>query len=242
MKAKQHIITIEETCTVPASGQTCVLTWTMESWMAKRMPGDDEVMEFNELLAEKMGTEDMISGLQASSRPLFAMFRDGWDEALDEVSELKGNPVKTVMQMEMGGESCTAMSGEPIAMDEVWNNALEAGIDSAAQSAGQHAGQAIANETADAMGDSVGGSIAGSAVGAASGELISGMFKHFGKKKKAEPQPAPATTATTTPELNSSVESVVLFRVTTELTRVNDGRIPSGQFEPPAGRKKVSGY
>lgn len=53
VKAKQHIITIEETCTVPESGQTCVLTWTMENWMTKRMPGDDETMAFNQGLGGK---------------------------------------------------------------------------------------------------------------------------------------------------------------------------------------------
>ncbi len=99
VKAKQHIITIEETCTVPESGQSCVLKWTMENWMAKRMPGDDETIAFNKTLAEKLGTEDMLAGAQAMSQALLSMFKSGWEKALDEMAELKGYPVKTVLQM-----------------------------------------------------------------------------------------------------------------------------------------------
>jgi len=239
VKAKQHIITIEETCTVPESGQTCVLTWTMENWMAKRMPGDEETIEFNKALAEKLGTEEMLAGAQAMSRALLSMFKSGWEEALDEMSELKGYPVKTVMQMEIGGESCTATSGQPIAMDSLWNNALEAGVNSASQNAGYHAGQAISKETRDAMGNSVGGSVAGSAAGAATSELISGLFKKFGKKKK-KTDPEPTATATAPAAAPSATGSTVLFRVTTELISINDDKISQDRFELPSGWKKVS--
>ena len=239
VKAEQHIITIEETCTVPESGQTCVLTWTMENWMAKRMPGDEETIEFNKALAEKLGTEEMLAGAQAMSRALLSMFKSGWEEALDEMSELKGYPVKTVMQMEIGGESCTATSGQPIAMDSLWNNALEAGVNSASQNAGYHAGQAISKETRDAMGNSVGGSVAGSAAGAATSELISGLFKKFGKKKK-KTDPEPTATATAPAAAPSATGSTVLFRVTTELISINDDKISQDRFELPSGWKKVS--
>jgi len=213
----------------------------MENWMAKRMPGDEESMAFKKALAEKLGTEEMLAGAQIMSRALLSMFKSGWEEALDEMSELKGYPVKTVMQMEIGGESCTVTSGQPIAMDGLWNNALDAGIDAGAQTAGQQAGQVIAKETADALGDSVGGSVAGSAVGAASSELISGLFKKFGrKKKKTEPEPTAAATATAPAEAPSATGSTVLFRVTTELISINDDKISQDRFELPSGWKKVS--
>ena len=75
-------------------------------------------MAFNKALAERLGIGEMMSGAQASSMGLMAMFKGGWEEALDEMSELQGFPVKTVMQMEMGGENCTAASGQQIAMDD----------------------------------------------------------------------------------------------------------------------------
>jgi len=243
VKAKQHIITIRETCTVPESGQTCVLTWTMENWMAKKIPGHDEAMAFNEALGEKLGIEDMTSGMQMISRSLMSMFKEGWEEALDEASELNGYPVKTVMQMEMGGESCTATSGQPIAMDDIWGSALDASIDAGARTAGSHAGSKVTQEATEAMGGGVSGSIAGSAVGAASGEVISGLLRHFGKKKKKpEPQPQPGTSANTSAgaPTNAATGSVVLFRISSELTEISDDRIPADRFEVPAGWKKVS--
>jgi len=240
VKAKQHIITIKETCAVPESGQVCELTWTMENWMAKRMPGDDETMAFNKTLAEKLGTEDMLAGAQAASLSLLTMFSGGWEEALDEMSDLKGYPVKTIMQMEIGGESCTTMNGQPIAMDNLWNNALEAGMDAAAQTASMHAQQIVADETADAVGDSIGGSVAGSALGSASSELISGMFRRFGKKNK-EPEPDPyEAPPDVSMEADPVVSSAVLFRISTELISINDDKISAQQFELPGGWKKVS--
>ena len=241
VKAEQHLITIQETCTVPESGQSCVLTWKMENWMARRMPGEEETMAFNKALAERLGIEEMMSGAQASSMGLMAMFKGGWEEALDEMSDLQGFPVKTVMQMEMGGENCTAASGQQIAMDDIWSGAVDAGINAGTQTAGYHAGQKISEEASKAMGDGVGGSIAGSAVGAASDEVISGFLSRFRKKKKApepEPQPAPAepTAATAVPADGSAV----LFRITTELTAIDDNKIPADKFEVPAGWKNVS--
>lgn len=169
------------------------------------------------------------------------MFKGGWEETQDEMSELKGYPVKTVMQMEIGGESCTTMSGDPIAMDAMWNNALDSGIAAGSRTASQHAGQVVAKETAEAMGDSVGGSIAGSAIGAASSEIISGMFRKFGKKKKkTEPEPVATATTTTPAEAPSATGSTVLFRVTTELISINDDKISQDRFELPSGWKKVS--
>ena len=235
VKAEQHIITIRETCTVPDSDQTCVMTWTMEHWMAKRMPGEDETRAFHQAFAEKLGIEDMMSGVPAASRGLLLMFKEGWEEAVDEAGELKGYPVKTVMQMEMGGESCTATSGQPIAMDDIWGNAMDASIDASAQSAGSAAGQKIGQEAGEAMGDSVGGSIGGAAVGAASSEVIGGLLKRFRKKKK-EPEPEPAAEA----QPNPAAGAVVLFRISTELTDIDEGEIPAERFELPEGWEKTN--
>lgn len=233
VKAEQHIITIQETCTVPANGQTCVMTWTMENWMAKRMPGAKELTAFGEALAERMGVDSWAGGMSGASQGFLGMFRDGWEEAIEETQELKGYPVKTVMTMEMGGEQCTAASGQPIAMDDVWGNALDAGLESGANTAGYHAGNKVSQEAAKAAGGGVGGSIAGSAVGSASGEVISGMLKHFGKKsKKTQPPPEPEAAA------NPAAASTVLFQMSSELTAVSDKGISPDRFEVPGHWKK----
>ena len=180
-----------------------------------------------------------MSGIPAASRGLLSMFKEGWEDALDEAGELKGYPVKTVMQMEMGGESCTAPSGQQIAMDDMWSNAMDAGINAGAQSAGAAAGSKIGQETAEAMGDSVGGSIGGAAVGAASSEVIGGLLKKFRRKKK-EPEQQPAAELAEAGPQASSAGAIVLFRISTELTGIDDDNIPSDLFEIPAGWKKVN--
>jgi len=235
VRAEQHIISYSQTCSVPEREQVCKMSWTMENWTAKRMKGDDEAQAFQQKLAEKLGSDEMLSMAQASTRGLLAMFRDGWGDVTEQAEAIKGYPVKTIMSLEMGGQNCTAGSGEPIAMDDIWNEAAQASKDAAAQAVAAQAGGMVAQETAGALGNSVGGSIAGSAVGAASRELVSGMFKKFGKKKKEEEAAEAATAA----PANPAEGMVVLFRISNELTGVSDGPIPPEHFEVPAGWQKV---
>jgi len=204
--------------------------------MAKRMPGEDEIRSFTTAMTEKMGMSEFAVGGGGASMGLMSMFKDGWDEVSDETAKLKGYPVKTVMQMEMGGEACTTVSGQPIALDDVWGNAMDAGINAGAQTAGYHAGSAVSREAAQAMGGGVGGSIAGSAVGAASGEVISGMLKHFSKKKKKPPEPEEQSAVAADPASGSAV----LFRISNELISVSDRKIDPEQFDAPASWEKVT--
>jgi len=234
VKAQQTIISIHQTCTAPDSGKSCDMIWNMEYWNAKRMPGMKEAESFQQGLAKAMGGEEALGMAKVYSRGLLAMFKKGWDDVLQESGNVEGYPVKTVMSLEMGGESCTTAGGQPIAMDDVWGRAADAGIDAAANSAAGHAGNAVANEAADAMGNSVGGSIAGSAIGAASRELMSGAFKKFRKKKK-EPEPEPVAQVA-----NPAAGSVTLFKITTELAGIDKKDVSDNLFVVPAGWKKIA--
>ena len=233
VKASQKIISVSQTCTVPDSGKTCDMIWNMEFWTAKRMPGREEATEFQKGMARAMGGDEALGMAQAQARGLIAMFRRGWEDVLKESGKMEGYPVKTVMSLEMGGESCTTGSGQPIAMDDVWSGVADAGVNTAASSAASHAGSAVGTQAAESVGNGVGGSIAGSAVGAASRELISGAFKKFRKKKKKEePAAQPVDPVSGT---------VKLFEITTVLTEVNEDDVPDNLFVVPAGWEKVSG-
>lgn len=233
IKAKQTIISVSQTCTVPNSEKSCNMTWNMEFWNAKRMPGGDEAMDFQRGMARAMGGDEELGMVQAQARGLVAMFKNGWEDVLKESGKMEGYPVKTVMSLEMGGENCTTVSGQPIAMDDVWSQAADAGVDAAAYSAAGRAGSAVGGQAAESVGSGVGGSIAGSAVGAASRELMSGAFKKFRKKKKKD---EPAVQAA-----NPGSGTVKLFEITTELTAVDEKDVPDNLFVVPAGWKKVSG-
>jgi hypothetical protein len=231
IKAEQYVISVDQVCTDPTTGKSCDITWTLENWMAKRMPGDDEMKAFQKTVAEKMGINEMMTGAQGMAGVMLAMYEDGWDDVLKEAGALKGFPVKTVMQLEMGGENCTTSSGQTMAMDDVWGNSANAGLNAAAGSAAYHTGSAIGSSVANAAGNSVGGSIAGAAIGAASREAVSGMFNKFRKKKK---EPEPAATAE-----EAGAASVAIFRIVSELTSISDDSVPGSQFEVPAGWEKI---
>jgi len=233
ISAKQTIISATQMCEDPGSGKSCKMTWNMEYWNAKRMPGRKEAQAFQEGMARAMGGDEMLAMAKVNTRGLLGMFKQGWDDVLSESGDMKGYPVKTIMSLEIGGENCTTGAGQPIAMDDMWSNAANAGIDAAAGTAAGHLGAEIGEQAAKSMGDSVGGSIAGSAIGAASRDLIGGAFNKFRKrKKKAEPEPVVEAA-------NPAAGSVVLFKITSELTGINESDVNESQFAAPAGRKKV---
>jgi hypothetical protein len=226
IKAKQTLITASQSCTVQETGKTCEMTWNLEYWNAKRMPGRDEALAFQEGMAQAMGGDELLALAKVNTRGVLGMFKGGWDEVLAESGDIEGYPVKTVMSLAMGGEQCTTGAGQPIAMDDIWSEAGNAALDAAAGSAVGHAGSAVGQATSDALGDSVGGSVAGSAIGAASQKLIGGALGKFRNRKK-DKQPEP--------EADPAAASVTLFKVTTELTAVDKDDIPDGRFEVPAG-------
>jgi hypothetical protein len=235
VKAEQHLITASQTCTVPETGKSCKISWNLDYWVAKRLPGDDEAAAFQENFAKALGGDEMLAMAKANYRGLLNMFKRGWEDVLSESEQMEGYPARTVMSMEMGGEQCTMPSGESIAMDDIWGNAADVAIDSAAGTAAYHAGSAAGQAAGEAIGGGVGGSIAGSAVGAASREMASGLMKKFGRKKSdQEEQPAEAQQA------NQADAPVTLFRITSELTFVSKDAVPAGKFEVPADWKKVS--
>jgi hypothetical protein len=235
IKAEQTIISASQTCTVPNTGKSCEMTWNMEFWNAKRMPGGKEALEFQQGMARAMGGDEVLGMAQVYTRGLLAMFKKGWEDVLTESGKMEGYPIKTVMSLEMGGASCTTGAGQPIAMDDVWSQAADASMNAATSSAAGQTSSAIGNATAGAVGNGIGGSIAGSAIGAASREVVSGMFKKFRKNKnKSEPVAETANTADTTPGF------VTIFEIATELTGIDDKKVSNDLFKVPEGWKKVS--
>ncbi len=232
IKAEQTLISVTQTCTVPESGKSCDMTWNMEFWNAKRMPGGEEAAAFQKGMARAMGGDEALGLAQAQTRGLMAMFKKGWEDVLKESGKMEGYPVKTVMSLEMGGENCTTGAGQPIALDDVWSQAAEIGKDAAVYSAAGQAGSAAGNAAASSVGNGIGGSIAGSAVGAASREVVGSLFNKL-RKKKETPEPV----AVTTP---SASGSVTIFEITTELTGIDEKDVSDSLFVVPADWKKVA--
>lgn len=226
IKTKKHIIRMEQACTDPQTNKTCDITWQMETWLAKDVPAEKEVRSFREDYARAMGLDDVSRQVEGPGQSLLAMFASNWGDVVDELEKMKGYPLRTVMQMSIGGEQCTTASGQPIALDDIWSDASTAAYNAAVDQAGSEAGTAVGEAAGESLGDSIAGSIGGAAVGAAAGKLIGGLSGMF--KKAEEPAAAPAAPAT-------ADQQVTAFRISTEVTHWSDESISDERFEVPAG-------
>lgn len=226
IKTKKHIISMEQSCTDPQTNKTCEITWLMETWLARDVPAEQEVLAFRDGYARAMGLDDVARQVEGPGQSLLAMFASNWEDVIDELEKMKGYPLRTVMQMSIGGEQCTTASGQPIALDEIWSEASTAAYNAAVDQAGSEAGTAVGEAAGESLGDSIAGSIGGAAVGAAAGKLIGGLTGMF--KKSEEPAAAPAAPA-------SADQQVTAFRISTEVTHWSDASIPAERFEVPAG-------
>jgi len=173
LNAEQMVITATQTCRDPESDKACDLTWTLEQWLAPKAPGGDEVLAFWQSYSEKLGLDELAGQANAAGlTQLFSQYRQGWEEIQNQSGELQGYPVKTIMQLEIGGVDCTTMEGQPISNESVFGDAM-------AEAAGSAAAESV-------------GSAAGGAIG---GAIAKGLFGAFGKKEKAKQEPAAESVA-----------------------------------------------
>jgi hypothetical protein len=167
---------------------------------------------------------------------LFATFQKGWEDVREQARKREGYPVKTVMQVEVGGDQCTFDSGQQVASADIFGEAAEAGLDAGASRAASDAGYEASREAADAMGDSIGGRAAGSAAGAFGRKLAGGLMGKFRKKQEPEPQPAAAPS---TPAAGPG-GMVRMFKITTTTETISTAPIAASEFDPPAGFRSVA--
>ncbi len=232
IKTNKNIVKMHQSCRDPGTGNTCEMSWIMETWMAKKVPAEKEARAFRQGWAEALGLGESMSGLEGPGAGLVAMFSANWEEIATELEQIKGYPLRTLLKMEIGGEQCKTLSGQSIAMDEMWADASTAAYNAALEQGGRETGSAIGTAAGESIGSGVGGSIGGAAIGAATGELIGGLTSMFKKKKpsesRAEKAPADAADA-----------RVTVFTITTEVTDWSEITIPDERFEAPAGWKKM---
>ncbi len=231
LTTQKHIIRMQQSCTDPTTAKTCDITWLMETWLASNVPGEQEVRKFSQAYAEALGMGDVMRQAQGPGQSLLAMFANNWEGVVDEFEKLQGYPLRTVMQMGIGGEQCTTAAGQPIALDAVWADASTAAYNAAIDQTGSEAGGAVGRAAGESLGGSLAGSIGGAAVGAAAGELIGGLSGMF--KKSAPEAAAPE------PQAKTAGSQVTAFRITSEVTNWTSAPISQERFDIPAGWKKL---
>jgi hypothetical protein len=208
MKAQQTITTATQTCLDAETGKSCDLTWTLEQWLAPKAPGGDEALVFWQSYAEKLGLKEALGQEQMPSMmQLFSQYGQGWDEIEKQPDAPQGYPVKTAMQLEIGGEECTMADGQPLSAQNVFG-------DSMTNAAGGAAAEGV-------------GSAAGGAIG---GIVAKGLFSAFGKKKKAEPEPMeqPATGSVRLFRFESETTKIKTKRISDKKFEIPAGFKPAG--------------
>jgi hypothetical protein len=228
IKTRRHTIWKRQFCHDAQTGNSCDITLFLETWLAKKVPAEAEVLKFREAHAAAMGLDTGKQEHLVSVQNLLAMFGDNWSEIESEFDQMRGYPMRTIMEMKMGGQQCTTASGKPIAQDGLWSDTYGAAYDAAVGQTAAEAGSAVGDAAGKSLGDSVGGSIGGAAVGAAASELIGGLSSMFKRTKKAA-KPAPEQVA----------EDVTVFRITTEVNSWEKASISSDRFDEPADWKKI---
>lgn len=217
ISATEAILQMQLEATDQKTQQTGSMAITNDMWMAKEIPGYEELRDFQKRFAEKM--KFVLSG--AVNPSMLAMqpgMGQGMSDMVKEMSKLKGVPVLQVMRMG------TTMNGEPLPA------ASEAPLPPTPE--GPSAGDVAKGATTDAA-TSEATSHVGGVMGAALGM---GGFGGFGKKKKPADTPPPADqNAAATPPPTSAV----LIESNTEMSGFSSGAVDATHFNVPTGFKQV---
>jgi len=225
-RAEQYLLTAEQTCEVPDTRQACDVTWVLDYWNARRMPGTREVADFRRDLAERIGTPELLAMTPLVPRGLLALFEQGWEELVYEAEGLKGYPVKTVMSLHIGGKHCRNRSDQEITRDSVWSKVKQDSIQATKNSAAATAGQVVAGQVMQSVGGNLGGMIASGAAGIFTRDAASRAMEQ--DEKKTPPVQVGAESAA-----ERIQNQVQIFRITTELKAVSDDAVPRERFEVP---------
>jgi hypothetical protein len=235
VETRRAIVSLKQTCTDPKTQKACDMVWTVDQWLASQVPGEDESKAFALNYAKQLGFDSAsVQAMQGRMQQAFGEYKDSWTEAMKKASEFQGYPLKSALQMSMGGPQCTTESGTQVAADPMFADAVDAGIQAGASTAAGQAASVATQAAVEKAGGGVGGAIAGSAAGAFASKMGSSLMNKF--KKKEQPAPAPAATdaATAAPSM------IRLFRMQSETTAIRTADVPNSTFELPAEYRRAA--
>lgn len=239
LDTERATISLKQTCTDPKTLKACDLVFSIDNWLAPAAPGEEESRAFALNYAKQLGFgEEEMKAMQNRMQQAFSQYKDSWSQVMAKASEFQGYPLKTVLQISMGGPQCTNESGTQVASDPMFADAVDAGVQAGAGTATGAAASAVGQAAGQAVGNNVGGAVAGSAVGAFAGKLGSSLLAKLHKKDKP-PEPAEVRPAAST-EAAAPSGMIRLFRLINETTAIRGGPIPATTFEVPEGYTKVA--
>ena len=233
-QTSRQIVSLKQTCKDPKTMKSCDMVWSIEEWLTAQAPGMDESRAFALNYAKQLGVDaSSLQAMQSRMQNAFSQYKDTWTDLMQKASSFQGYPLKSTMQMSMGGPECTTDDGTQVASDPVFADAVEAGIEAGVGTAAGEAASAVTQAAVEKVGGGAAGSVAGSAVGGFASKFGSSMMSKLHKKETAQPKTEAAAAST-------DAGMIRLFRVQTETTAIRGDAIPASTFEVPAGYKKVT--
>ena len=126
-------VSVKQTCTDPKTSKACDMVWTIDQWLSSQAPGADESKAFALNYAQQLGIDAAsMKAMQGRMQQAYGEYKSSWTEAMDKASQFQGYPLKTALQMTMGGAQCTTESGTQVAADPMFADAVDAGVQAGA--------------------------------------------------------------------------------------------------------------
>jgi hypothetical protein len=112
---QRAVVSVTQSCTDKKEGQTCDFVFQLDEWLAADVPGSKEQREFWQAYAQKLDLHGEVTALQArGGQMVFGRYKDAWKEALTNAASLQGQPLRTVVAIQVGGPQCkTAEQSQP---------------------------------------------------------------------------------------------------------------------------------
>jgi hypothetical protein len=234
LQTSRQVVSLKQTCTDPKTMKACDMVWSIEEWSTAQAPGMDESKAFALNYAKQMGLDaSSMQAMQSRMQSAFSAYKGTWTELMQKASTFQGYPLKTVMQITMGGPQCTTDDGTQVAAVPGFSDAVQAGVDAGVSTAAGEVASAATQAAIGKAGGGAAGAVAGSAVGGFASKFGSSMMSKLHKKDAAQPKTEAAAAPT-------DAGMIRLFRVQTETTAIRGDAIPASTFDVPAGFMMVA--
>jgi hypothetical protein len=233
-QTSRQVVSLKQTCTDPKTMKACDMVFSIEEWLTAQAPGMEESRAFAQNYAKQMGLDaSSIQAMQSRMQNAFSQYKGTWTELMQKASTFQGYPLKSAMQITMGGPQCTTDDGTQVAAAPGFADAVQAGVDAGVSTAAGEVASAATQAAIGKAGGGAAGAVAGSAVGGFASKFGSSMMSKLHKKDEAQAKAETAAAPT-------DAGMIRLFRVQTETTAIRGDAIPASAFDVPAGYKKVA--
>jgi len=224
MKAKEYLLSMKFEATNPQNGQKGEMQVEVSSWMSEKLPGYEEVTDFQKRMAEKMDMAGFMGGAQAG-------IGKGMAAAAKKLASMEGVPVLQITRM-VPTDPQQVQAMEQAAQQQAASGQAPQ-TPNAGDVAGQAAGQAAAGAVANRMGRFGG-------LGAQGLGGLGGLRKKKQQEEPPPPPPPPAVTEAAPSGVKGSFASEAsLMEMTVESKNFSNSGVEDGMFVVPSGFKSV---